>query len=78
MQKRVDRRLAAILAADVVGYTRLIGNDEEGTVARLQSLRKELIYPSIRSARLRGRVIDRANASRQGRSLKAKSAEGYD
>ena len=54
MQKRVDRRLAAILAADVVGYTRLIGNDEEGTVARLQSLRKELIDPSI--ARNHGRI----------------------
>jgi class 3 adenylate cyclase len=33
-QERVERRLAAILAADVVGYSRLLGMDEEGTVAR--------------------------------------------
>jgi hypothetical protein len=39
------RKLAAILAADVVGYSRLIGLDEEGTIARLQALRHEVIDP---------------------------------
>ena len=38
---RVDRRLAAILAADVAGYSRLMGADEEGTLERLQVLRRE-------------------------------------
>jgi adenylate cyclase len=41
------RKLAAILAADVAGYSRLIGIDEEGTIARLQALRRELIDPTI-------------------------------
>ena len=41
------RRLAAILAADVVGYSRLIGADEQGTLERLRGIRTELIDPSI-------------------------------
>jgi adenylate cyclase len=45
--ERVERRLAAILAADAVGYSRLVGRDEEGTIARLESLRDELIEPGI-------------------------------
>ena len=40
--ERVERRLAAILAADVAGYSRLMGADEEGTLARLKALRREL------------------------------------
>jgi class 3 adenylate cyclase len=40
--ERVERRLAAILAADVAGYSRLMGVDEEGTLARLKALRREL------------------------------------
>src|SRR3712207_8752043 len=52
---RVDRRLAAILAADVVGYSRLMGQDEAGTHARLKALRTELIEPSI--AEHRGRIV---------------------
>jgi adenylate cyclase len=47
MSARVERRLAAILAADVAGYSRLIGIDEEGTLARLKSLRAEIIDPQI-------------------------------
>ncbi len=43
----VQRRLAAILAADVAGYSRLMGADEEGTLARLSALRAELIDPII-------------------------------
>ena len=41
------RRLAAILAADVAGYSRLIGADEEGTLERLKTLRAEVIDPKI-------------------------------
>ena len=44
---RVERKLAAILAADVVGYSRLMGADEEGTHARLKAHRSELIDPAI-------------------------------
>jgi class 3 adenylate cyclase len=49
------RRLAAILAADVAGYSRLIGADEEGTLERLKAIRSELIDPKI--AEHRGRVF---------------------
>ena len=45
--KRVERRLAAILAADVAGYSRLMEADEEGTLARLKALHRELVYPKI-------------------------------
>ena len=41
------RKLAAILAADVVGYSRLTGSDEEGTLARLRTLRSDLIDPTV-------------------------------
>jgi adenylate cyclase len=41
-EARAERRLAAILATDVVGYSRLMGGDEEGTLAALKSLRKSL------------------------------------
>src|ERR1700756_636064 len=53
--ERVERRLAAILAADVVGYSRLMGRDETGTLARLQTHRRELIDPEI--AQHRGRMV---------------------
>ena len=49
------RRLAAILAADVAGYSRLIGVDEEGTLDRLRAMRRELIDPKI--AEHRGRIV---------------------
>ena len=49
------RRLAAILAADVVGYSRLIGADEEGTLARLKTLRRDLLDPKIDEHR--GRIV---------------------
>ena len=51
----MERRLAAILAADVVGYSRLMGEDETGTLTRLKSLRKELVQPKI--AEGRGRIV---------------------
>src|SRR5438046_597236 len=53
--ERVERRLAAILAADVAGYSRLMGLDEAGTLARLKTLRRELIDPKI--AEHKGRVV---------------------
>ncbi len=49
------RRLAAILAADLVGYSRLVSVDEEGTIARLRALRADLIDPSI--AKHGGRLV---------------------
>jgi TolB-like protein/class 3 adenylate cyclase/cytochrome c-type biogenesis protein CcmH/NrfG len=52
---RIDRRLAAILAADVVGYSRLMGHDEAGTLARLKAHRKELIEPLL--AEHHGRIV---------------------
>jgi len=53
--ERVERRLAAILAADIAGYSRLIGADEEGTLARLKGHRRDLIDPKI--AEHRGRIV---------------------
>jgi adenylate cyclase len=44
---RVERRLAAILAADVAGYSRLMGPDEVGTLAALKTLRREIVNPAI-------------------------------
>ena len=52
---RVERRLAAILAADVAGYSRLIETDEEGTLGRLKALRAEVIDPKL--ALHRGRIV---------------------
>jgi TolB-like protein len=46
-QQRVQRRLTAIVAADVAGYSRLTGTDEEGTIARLRGLRREVVDPAI-------------------------------
>src|SRR5271169_6798024 len=56
-EARVERRLAAILAADVAGYSRLMGADEEGTLARLNAHRREFLEPTI--AEHRGRIVKR-------------------
>src|SRR6516162_511460 len=61
-QNRTERRLAAILAADVAGYSRLIGANEEGTLHRLKSIRAE--------------VIDRAIAAHRGRLVKT-TGDGF-
>jgi class 3 adenylate cyclase len=53
--ERVERRLAAILAADVAGYSRLMGEDEAGTLARLRTHRRELIAPKV--AEHGGRIV---------------------
>src|SRR5260221_6405641 len=52
---RIERRLAAILAADVAGYSRLMGDDEEGTHERLKALRRELADPKVKEHR--GRIV---------------------
>ena len=52
---RVERRLAAILAVDVAGYSRLMGEDEEGTLAALRAVRRELGDPKV--AEHRGRIV---------------------
>src|SRR5438105_3208293 len=49
------RRLAAILAADVAGYSQLMGEDEEGTLERLKTIRRELLDPKIKEHR--GRIV---------------------
>src|SRR5215831_3796075 len=54
-RERVERRLAAILAANVAAYSRLIGADEGGTLERLKVLRRELFDPKI--AEHRGRLV---------------------
>ena len=53
--EQFERKLAAIIAADVVGYSRLMGEDEAGTLARFKAPRKELIEPKI--AEHRGRIV---------------------
>ena len=53
--ERVERRLTAILAADVAGYTRLTGADEEGTHAQLKAHRRDLVDPAINEHR--GRIV---------------------
>src|SRR5690242_19214616 len=54
-EARVQRRLAAIMAADVAGYSRLMGTDEEGTLAALKQLRRDLADPKTKDNR--GRII---------------------
>ena len=51
----MERRLAAILAADVVGYSRLMGEDETGTLVRLKALRRQLVQPIITAHK--GRIV---------------------
>jgi adenylate cyclase len=54
-EQNLERRLAAVLAADVVGYSRLMEVDEAGTLARLKTVRLELIDPAI--SKCKGRII---------------------
>ena len=54
-QPRPERKLSAILAADVTGYSRLMGADEEATLARLKEHRRELLDPKIKEHR--GRIV---------------------
>jgi class 3 adenylate cyclase len=52
-EQRIQRRLAAILAADVAGYSRLVGADEEGTLDRTRAIRADRIDPKIHEHRAR-------------------------
>jgi len=54
-EERVQRRLAAIMAADIVGYSRMMEADEAGTLARVKALRAELLHPMI--AKYGGRIV---------------------
>src|SRR6516165_752348 len=54
-EARVERRLAAILAADIAGYSRLMGTDEVGTLAALKAHRREIVDPAI--AQHHGRIV---------------------
>ena len=54
-QSGIKRRLTAILAADVVGYSRLMGEDETGTLERLKFVRRELVQPAITDCN--GRIV---------------------
>src|SRR5271170_8115151 len=56
-EQRVERRLAAVLAADAAGYSRLMGVDEEGTLARLNAHRREFLEPTV--AEHNGRIVKR-------------------
>ena len=51
-----ERRLTAVMAADVVGYTQLMGRDEDGTLARLKAPSKELFEPLV--AEYHGRTVE--------------------
>jgi class 3 adenylate cyclase len=53
--ERVERKLAAIFAGDVAGYSRLMGVDEAGTLARLRAHRRELVDPKL--AEHKGRIV---------------------
>ena len=55
-EKAVHRRLAAILAVDVVGYSRHMQSDEEGTLAALKSLHRDTVEPIVSS--FQGRVVN--------------------
>ena len=63
-EARVERRLAAILAVDVAGYSRLMGEDEEGTLAALRAVRRELGDPKI--AEHRGCIVKTTGWKRLG------------
>ena len=68
--ERVERRLAAVPATDVVGYSRLVGEDEEGTLAALKTLQRELIdlaaaYVAAEIHRVEGNLLLTENSRRQ-------------
>ena len=69
-EARINRRLAAILAADVVGYSRMMASDEAGTLAALKHHRQFVFNPAV--ARYDGRVIkliDKAGAHATGTAV---------
>ena len=83
-EQRVQRRLAAILAADVAGYSALMGRDEAGTLARLNECRDQIIDPSL--ARHGGRIVKVMGDGFAGgirqlrgrRAIRARSSDCHD
>ena len=71
-EERVQRRLAAIMAADVVGFSRLMEADETGTLNRLKSLRRDLFAP--KTAEFGGRIFKLTGTGTAARMAAAKSA----
>ena len=76
------RKIAAILVADVVGYSRLAGADEEGTLARLRALRSDLIDPAIaahhgRTVKRTGDGVHRVSQRRRRGALRDRGAERH-
>ena len=78
------RRLAAILAADVAGYSRLMGADEEGTLSRLKALRAEVIDPKIAEHRCGGEFCfglrehgPQRDRDRKGGATKKRERQSY-
>jgi adenylate cyclase len=69
-EERLQMRLAAILSVDVVGYSRLVGVDETGTLARLKAMRRDLVDPLI--AAHSGRIV---KLMRDGELVEFASAE---
>ena len=65
VESRVERRLAAILAADIAGYSRLMGSDEEGTLASIKACRREIIDPKL--SEHRGRIVKTTGRRRSRR-----------
>ena len=89
-REHVERRLAAILAADVAGYSRLMGEDEEGTLAALKAILRELGDPKIKEHRGRivkttgdgllvefASVVDAVRCAVDGQSERAERNTGY-
>lgn len=69
-----ERKLAAILASDVVGFSRLTGNDEDRTLARLRALRSDLIDPTI--VVHKGRVVKQTGERRGPTTVHGRADEG--
>ena len=65
MSVRAERRLAAIVAADIAGFSRLVGENEEATLAALRAHRVEFIDPLVETHR--GRIANTAGDSLRGR-----------
>jgi class 3 adenylate cyclase len=75
--ERAERRLAAVLAADVAEYSRLMGSNEEGTLARLKVVRKTLVDPAIASHR--GRIVKTTGDGRERANQKPSDRlDSYD
>jgi len=72
---RVERRLAAILAADVAGYSRMMNADEEGVLARLKAARKSLVDPTVATSILQLPSILASKTTDDGMLVESASAD---